>query len=174
MTPPRPTSPRKPLPLAPPPGPAPDPAPTGPPVPLGPLRHPAEAYRRLEAVYEDLERELGPIRPRCDARGLCCDFDAVDHVLYASKLEVDYVKDHVARERYAAPTGNVCPLLDGALCGARAVRMLGCRIYYCDPAWQAPSADLYEKHYARIKAIAVDLGLEWRYAPALVQLREPE
>jgi hypothetical protein len=171
-----------PLPLVPPPPPryagpplAPaEPPPAGPPpVPLGPaLRNPAAAYRALEEVYRDLEREIARLAPRCDARGICCDFDRVDHVLFATKLEVDYVKDHTPPERWAAPTGNRCPLLEDGRCGARAVRMLGCRTYYCQEGFAPLAAELYERHYARIRAIAAEHRLEWRYAPVLAQFRE--
>ncbi len=136
------------------------------------FRNPPAAYRALEAVYRDLDREIARLAPRCDARGICCDFDRADHVLFASALEVDYVKDHVPRERWARPSGNRCPLLTGdGKCGAREFRMLGCRTYFCQPGWSAHAADLYERHYARLKAIAAEHGLPWRYAPALAQFR---
>lgn len=144
-----------------------------PPRPLAEgLRAPAAAYRALEEVYRDLDREIARLGPRCDARGLCCDFDRVDHVLFASKLEIDYVKDHEPRARYAAAVGNRCPFLEEGQCGARAVRMLGCRTYYCQEGFAPIAAELYERHYARVKAIAREHGLEWRYAGALVQFRE--
>jgi hypothetical protein len=137
------------------------------------LRAPLAAYRALEAVYRALDCEIARLGPRCDGRGICCDFDAVRHVLYASKLEVDYVKDRLPRERWARPSGNVCPLLtDEGRCGARDVRMLGCRTYFCQDGFAPFSSELYERHYARIKAIAAEHGLEWRYAPALAQFRD--
>jgi hypothetical protein len=146
-----------------------------PPAPLGgPLRAPAAAYRALEEVYRDLDREIARLGPRCDGRGICCDFDLVDHVLFASRLEIDYVKDHVPSARYAAPTGNRCPFLEDGRCGARAVRMLGCRTYYCQAGFGPIAGELYERHYARVKAIAREHGLAWSYAPALAQLRSED
>jgi hypothetical protein len=135
-------------------------------------RAPAEAYARLAAIYRDLDAEIARLAPRCDARGICCDFDRVDHVLYASKLEVDYVKDHDPEGRRLRPSGNACPFLEGGRCGARGVRMIGCRTYFCQEGFEPFGAELYERHYARVKAIARDLGLEWRYAPALELLRD--
>jgi hypothetical protein len=143
-----------------------------PPSVSGPLRAPAAAYTALEALYRDLDAEIAELAPRCDARGLCCDFDIVDHRLYASKLEVDYVKDHDPDRRYTRDSGNCCPFLENGRCGARGIRMLGCRTYFCQPGWEPFGAELYERYYAAIQRIAVEHGLEWAYAPALAQFRD--
>lgn len=135
-------------------------------------RAPAEAYRRLQDLYRELDAEIAALAPRCDGRGICCDFDVVDHVLFASKLEMDLVKDALPPERYRTASGNRCPLLVDGRCGARDVRMLGCRTYFCQEGWEPRGNELYERYYARIKEIARDLDLDWRYAPALGQLRE--
>jgi Fe-S-cluster containining protein len=135
-------------------------------------RAPAEAYRRLAEIYRDVDAEIARLAPRCDARGICCDFDRVDHVLFASKLEVDFVKDHAPEARWAKDVGNRCPFLEGGLCTAREIRPLGCRTYFCQEGWEPHGAELYERHYARVKEIAVAFGLEWRYAPVLAQLRD--
>ena len=135
-------------------------------------RAPREAYERLAAIYRDLDAEVARLGPRCDARGVCCDFDLVDHVLYASKLEIDLVKDHDPAARHLAPSGNRCPFLTDGRCGAREHRMLGCRTYFCQEGWEPHASELYERHYARVKAIARDLELDWTYAPALEQFRD--
>lgn len=82
------------------------------------------------------------------------------------------VMDRVPRERWARESGNRCPLLEGGRCGAREVRMLGCRAFFCQEGWEPIGAELYERHHARVKEIAARFGLGWRYAPALAQLRE--
>ena len=143
-----------------------------PPPPIVATCAPGAAYEQLAVVYRELDAEIARLAPRCDARGICCDFDQVDHVLFASKLEVDYVKDHSGAERFARASGNRCPFLEDGRCGARAVRMLGCRTYYCQPGWEPVGAELYERFYARVKAIAREHGLDWRYAPALEQFRD--
>jgi Fe-S-cluster containining protein len=135
-------------------------------------RAPPEAYARLREVYRDLDAEIARLAPRCDARGICCDFDLVDHVLYCSKLEIDFAKDHDPEGRHRRASGNRCPFLEGGRCGAREHRMLGCRTYFCQEGFAPYAAELYERHYARVKAIARDLGLDWAYAPALEQLRD--
>jgi len=137
-----------------------------------PPRVPQAAYDALREVYRSLDAEVARLAPRCDARGVCCDFDLVDHVLYASALEIDLVKEHLPRERYERDTGNRCPLLEDGRCGARDVRMLGCRTYFCQPGWEPHASELYERHYARIQAIAREHGLDWSYAPALRLMRD--
>ncbi|GIW72208.1 MAG: hypothetical protein KatS3mg102_1750 [Planctomycetota bacterium] len=146
--------------------------PSPPPARPGPLRHPPEVYRELEAIYRGVDRAIAALGPRCERRGLCCDFDRVDHVLYASQLEIDYVRDHVPPARYLLPSGNACPFLHQGQCTARAVRMLGCRTYFCQQGWEALGAEIYERALGRLKALAARHGLGWRYAPALELLRE--
>src|SRR5205085_7412758 len=114
-------------------------------APVEARRAPAEAYDRLRALYRELDAEIARLAPRCDGRGICCDFDVVDHVLYATQLEVDLVKDALPG-LYARATGNRCPFLEDGRCGAREVRMLGCRTYFCQPGWEPYATELYERY----------------------------
>ena len=95
-------------------------------------------------------------------------------MLYASKLEIDYVKDHLEEPRYTRDSGNVCPLLEDGRCGAREARMLGCRTYFCQEGWEPFGSEVYERAYAQIKSIAADLDLDWSYRPALELMRDGE
>jgi hypothetical protein len=134
-------------------------------------RNPPEAYRRLEAVYREVDRRVAALSPQCNARGICCDFDRVDHVLFATRLEIDYIRDHLPSERYAGETGNVCPLLTDGLCTAREERMVGCRTYFCQEGWEPFGAEVYEWALGAIQGIVRDLELEYGYAPVLPALR---
>jgi hypothetical protein len=131
-----------------------------------------DVHAALEAIYRDVDAEISALAPRCDQRGICCDFDRTDHVLYASSLEIDYVKAHTDEARYRRPTGNVCPFLMDGACTAREVRMLGCRTYFCQEGWEPHGAEVYERAYARIRALARAHDLPWRYGSALEQMRE--
>jgi hypothetical protein len=51
------------------------------------------------------------------------------------------------------------------LCTARAARPLGCRIYFCDPAYQDRMAEITELAVAALKRIADAHGTGWHYAP---------
>jgi len=62
-------------------------------------------------------------------------------------------------------TGDFCPFQKGNLCTAREPRPLGCRVYYCDPAYQETGARISEEYLRRLKRLADEHGAEWRYAP---------
>jgi hypothetical protein len=51
------------------------------------------------------------------------------------------------------------------LCTAREQRPLGCRIFFCDPAYQETGNALTEASLIRLKQLAADAGIPWRYAP---------
>ena len=130
-----------------------------------------DARAQLHSAERDLDRAVALLGPRCAQRGLCCDFDRTDHVLYASSVEIRYIEARIAPARYRRPSGNVCPLLVDGRCSARRERMLGCRTFFCQPGWAPLGAELYERAYRRVQAIAQHYGIAWRYAPALAQLR---
>jgi hypothetical protein len=51
------------------------------------------------------------------------------------------------------------------LCTARERRPLACRIYYCDPRYQVTAQHISEYYLSKLKALAREHGMEWRYAP---------
>lgn len=129
-----------------------------------------EAWRELEALYADLERELERLRPRCELSGRCCRFGEFGHQLWTSRLELDYL---LAREG-PPPSGaaeGVCPYLKEGRCGARAHRMLGCRIFFCDPGYKDAMGPLYETYHRRVKEIHVRHGIPYLYGELLSLLR---
>ena len=65
-----------------------------------------------------------------------------------------------------------CPFQFENLCTAREPRPLGCRVYFCDPAYQETGQRISEKYVRQLKDLSNDLGLEWRYAPLHVFLNE--
>ena len=68
---------------------------------------------------------------------------------------------------------QTCPFQKGNLCTAREPRPLGCRVYYCDPAYQGRAAEITEEYLARLKRLADEYGLAWRYAPLQQFLKDP-
>jgi Fe-S-cluster containining protein len=67
---------------------------------------------------------------------------------------------------------DFCPFQKDKLCTARDPRPLGCRVYYCDPAYQETGNQITEKYLHRLKELAQEHGVEWRYAPLHVFLNE--
>lgn len=125
-----------------------------------------EAFRELEGVYADLERELAVLRPRCELSSRCCRFKDFGHQLWTSTLELDYLRAHEPPPEPGAAEG-VCPYLKEGRCGARDHRMLGCRIFFCDPGYKEAMGPLYEKHHRAVKDIHVRHGIPYRYGEFL-------
>lgn len=124
-----------------------------------------KAFRDLEAVYADLERELAALGPRCELSGRCCRFREYGHQLWTTTLELEYLQ---AREPEPDRTPEgVCPYLVQGRCGVRDHRMLGCRIYFCDPAYADAMGPLYERYHRRIKDLHARHGIPYRYVEFL-------
>ena len=124
-----------------------------------------EAFRDLEAAYADLERELAILRPKCELSGRCCRFKDFDHQLWTTDLELDYL---LARAGRPSPgPGGVCPWLKDGLCSVRDHRMLGCRIFFCDPGYKEAMGPLYEKYHRRVKELHVRHAIPYRYGELL-------
>lgn len=120
----------------------------------------SEAFAELEALYADLERDLAALSPRCELSGRCCKFREYGHRLYATRLEVEYLESrHGARP----PADGACPYLTDGRCGAREGRMLGCRVFFCDPGYRDAMGPLYEVYHARVKEIHARHGIEYEY-----------
>jgi hypothetical protein len=132
---------------------------------------PEEAFRELEAVYADLERELAERRPRCELSSRCCRFREYGHQLWTSVLELDYLRARSGPPPEGASAEGVCPYLKEGRCGAREGRMLGCRIFFCDPGYKEAMGPLYEAYHRRVKEIHVRHGIPYRYGEFLSEMR---
>ena len=131
----------------------------------------------IDALYAELAADVGRTGVVCQGRGDCCDFDRVDHVLYATATEVA----RAAQAQTANPEMNVavvdgsvalCPFWHERRCLAREVRPLGCRVYFCDPGYHAEHAPLlYERYHARLASLIEAAGVPYRYEPFVAALR---
>ena len=121
--------------------------------------------RRVLEIYAEVDREVAAAGPVCVASGRCCRFKEAGHVLYVSNLEADVLLDGAPVPAGGPFDTATCPYQKENLCTAREPRPLGCRVYYCDPAYQETATRITEKHLARLKNLADELGVEWRYAP---------
>jgi hypothetical protein len=124
-----------------------------------------DVWSELEGIYRDLDQELALLRPLCQRSGRCCKFKEFGHQLWTTAVELDYL---VAREGLPpSGSGEACPYLKDGLCGVRDHRMLGCRIYFCDPGYADAMGPLYEKYHARIKELHRRHGLPYEYGEFL-------
>src|SRR5207249_860223 len=124
----------------------------------------SEQRERVLAIYAAAAAAVAAAGPRCDASGRCCRFAEYGHTLFLSQLEADVLL--AAAPPYEGPvTPDVCPFQVGNLCTAREPRPLGCRVYFCDPAYQETGQRISETYLRRLKDLADELGVGWRYAP---------
>ena len=129
--------------------------------------------RRVLEMYEEVDRDVAAAGPVCVASGRCCRFKEYGHVLFVSNLEADVLL--AAAPPYERPVSpDFCPFQKGNLCTAREPRPLGCRIYYCDPSYQETGNRLSEEYLRRLKRLADEHGVGWRYAPLHHFLNAPE
>ena len=133
----------------------------------------ADTQRRVRELYREVDAEVAAAGPVCAASGRCCRFKEYGHVLFLSNLEAEVLL--AAAPPYERPvTPDYCPFQKGNLCTAREPRPLGCRVYYCDPAYQETGNRISEKYLRRLKELAEAHGVEYRYAPLHHFLNAPE
>jgi hypothetical protein len=120
----------------------------------------------LRQVYVELDAEVARLAPVCQISGRCCRFREYGHTLFVSAPEVQYLLSEAPEPVRPLDEGETCPWQDDrGHCTARAARPLGCRVYFCDPAYQDAAPLLSERFIARLKRLAERHGLPWNYAP---------
>jgi hypothetical protein len=119
--------------------------------------------RRVLELYKDVDREVAAAGPVCVASGRCCRFKEYGHALFLSNLEADVLLAQAPS--YERPLdADFCPYQKEKLCTAREPRPLGCRVYFCDPHYQDTGNRITEKYLRRLKELAREFEVEWRYA----------
>src|SRR5262249_21055728 len=132
-----------------------------------------EVRRRVLELYNQVDRTVAAAGPVCVASGRCCRFKEHGHVLFLSNLEAEVLLANAPP--YDRPvSADFCPFQKDNLCTAREPRPLGCRIYFCDPSYQETSQRISEEYLQRLKALANEFNMTWRYAPLHYFLSDPE
>jgi Fe-S-cluster containining protein len=132
-----------------------------------------ELRRQVLELYAEVDREVAAAGPVCVASGRCCRFAEWGHTLFLSSLEAAVLLDDAPA--YQQPVSSeFCPFQKDKLCTAREPRPLGCRVYFCDPNYQATARQITEKYVRRLKDLAEIHGVPWRYAPLHHFLNHPE
>jgi hypothetical protein len=133
----------------------------------------ATLRREMQSLYADVDRAVAAAGPACVASGRCCRFKEWGHTLFLSSLEAEVLLAEAPA--YEQPvSADFCPFQKDKLCTAREPRPLGCRIYFCDPAYQETSHQLTETYLGRLKQLAEAHGVAWRYGPLHHFLNHPE
>jgi Fe-S-cluster containining protein len=127
----------------------------------------------LLAVYAGVDAEVAREAPVCAISGRCCRFQEYGHTLFVSAPEFALLLADAPPPSRPVDEGATCPWQDDrGRCSARGARPLGCRVYFCDPTYQARSPEIAEAGIARLKRLVDELGLPWNYAPLHRHLHE--
>src|SRR6202043_3320775 len=119
-----------------------------------------DLYRLVRELYREVDAAVAAAGPICVASGRCCRFKEYGHVLFLSNLEADVLlAEAPPYEQPVSP--DFCPFQKGNLCTAREPRPLGCRVYYCDPAYQETGNHITEDFLHRLKELALEHQVEW-------------
>lgn len=127
--------------------------------------------RHVEQIYFDIASEIALRRPRCDASGRCCRFEAWGHRLYVTGLETAYawVRLNADQRPDLGAVGEArarggCPFQPDVPCTIHPIRPLGCRVFFCDPTAGEWQEKLYERLLGRLRAVHDALALPYVYA----------
>lgn len=131
--------------------------------------------RRLRELYAALDADIAARGLVCDGCGECCHFDTVDHLLYASRLERDFLLETAGSPPLPGDAdlaalvadGMRCPYQSEGKCLARDGRVLGCRLHFCRWPDGGDEDDFQEKWHRELKRIHDDCGEEWLYTRLL-------
>jgi hypothetical protein len=124
----------------------------------------SELRRRVLDLYLEVDAAVQAAGPVCVASGRCCRFKEYGHTLFLSNLEAEVLlADAPPFDQQA--TADFCPFQKDNLCTAREPRPLACRIYFCDPNYQETAGRISEESIRRLKQLANEFDVDWRYAP---------
>lgn len=130
-------------------------------------------WEALASLYRELEADVASRGLTCRGCGECCSFDRVDHILYASELEREYllhaapVPEHDEADAALIVQGKRCPFQVNGSCQARGGRVLGCRLHFCEGNWGEGEQEWCEAWHDRVKKLHAECGLAWSYRPLL-------
>jgi hypothetical protein len=127
---------------------------------------PRGLWSDVRALYRELDAEVARLGPVCQISGRCCRFQEHGHTLFVSQPELEFLLREGPQPIRPLDDGLTCPWQDTlGRCTARQARPLGCRVYYCDPAYEPHGSELSERYIARLKRLAERYGVAWNYAP---------
>lgn len=125
----------------------------------------------LQQIYLELEEQVSAAGPRCDLSGRCCRFEEYGHRLYITQPEADLLLEEGLPPNSEISTSG-CPFQINHLCTARDRRPFGCRVYFCDPAYESTLApELSEQGIRKLKLLHEIEQIPWNYAELSEHLR---
>jgi len=121
-------------------------------------------------IYAEVDAAVARAAPRCEVSGRCCRFTEYGHTLFLSAFEAEILLDGTSA--YPQPVSrDGCPFQIAGRCTAREHRPIGCRVYFCDPAFQEEQqGPITEAAISKLKRLADEYDTGWHYAPLHVML----
>jgi len=134
-----------------------------------------ELRNSLATLYLELDQAIAVHRPVCQLSGRCCRFLEHGHTLFLSAPEAALLVADAPAPIRELDDGQTCPWQDHrGHCTARDARPLGCRVYFCDPAFEDVAPELSEEFLTRLKQLAGQHNWPWNYAPLHWHLHEAQ
>jgi Fe-S-cluster containining protein len=124
----------------------------------------------MRRLFAPLDAAVARWPARCEGCGRCCDFSAGGFLLFASSVEVAWLR---TRATPLSVRPGRCPFQSAGRCAVRPWRPLGCRLYFCRLGTSAPQYEIYERFQQRLVQIARRFGIGWRYGPFLELIADP-
>jgi Fe-S-cluster containining protein len=124
----------------------------------------------LRDMYTRLDADIQKHSPTCWLSGRCCNFDAFDHRLYVTALEIAWVLRQVGA-REVDPTGP-CAYQQEKLCTIHTVRPLGCHLFFCQEGTQEWQYQMYESYLDELRKLHESHDLPYRYVEWREGLRD--
>jgi hypothetical protein len=119
----------------------------------------------LQVLYRCLDAAVAEYGPVCELSGRCCRFKEYGHDLFLTMPEAYLLVADAPPPSRALDDGATCPWQDlQGRCTAREARPLGCRVFFCDPTFDARAPELTERVLGRLKQIVTEQAWPWDYA----------
>ena len=117
---------------------------------------------RFTASSTEAVADLVPV---CELSGRCCRFHEYGHTLFLSAAGSCPSAAEAPPPAGRSTTGERAPGKTHGPLHGREARPLGCRVYFCDPAYQEHAPTLSRDISRRLKRLAEEHDWPWNYAP---------
>lgn len=130
-------------------------------------------FLALSELFARVDHEIHRIGPQCELSGRCCRFKEYGHDLFITGLEHDYLIETSTAAVTSLKYGENCPWQSNSgMCTARDSRPLGCRVFFCDPAYADSMPEIMESAIRDLRKIHIEADLAWDYRPLQAYLIE--
>jgi len=134
-----------------------------------------QALAAVGEIYAAIAAEIDARKPICAMSGKCCRFEEYGHRLYLTTIELAAFTAQLQNKPVENWSGQGCPFQLGKLCSVHAIRPMGCRLFFCDPASTDWQQTRYERFHADLKYLHTRFNVpylycEWRTALSMLEI----